>query len=382
PTGEAAAIFAQAGGGAVLGGAIGQVIDALLRPLGYWAQRTAQNRLPDLGQVMTFWLRGDIKDEDLPFFITSHGFPKEMADDFRDLAQLRLDPANWITAFRRKYEDFSKIEADLKDQGWSEDRIEALKFVTLYYPGPTEVMTWAAREVFEPKLREKFQLDKFMPPQFKEWAEKAGITGEVADNYWAAHWALPSIGQVIELWRRKIWDKETVDDFWTELDMVPWVREDLFKLFRAVPTRVDVRRFWDMRTIDETRLRDIYQAMGYWEEDLEDYVLWTKVYVAFPDLMARWSKGWISLDDVRKELTALGMKPERLEEFIQMKVKSTEPERVESERNLTKTDIYKGVKAEAQKKKWRLPKREERTTDNRTWQEIMDGRGTPDRRHR
>ncbi|MBA7592182.1 hypothetical protein ES708_34360 [subsurface metagenome] len=127
--------------------------------------------------------------------------------------------------------------------------------------------------------------------------------------------------------------------------MVPWVREDLFKLFRAIPTRVDVRRFWDMRTIDEPRLRDIYQSMGYWEKDLEDYVLWTKVYTAFPDLIARWSKGWISLDDVRKELTTLGMEPERLEEFIQMKVKAEQPERVAGERDLTKTDIYKGVKA-------------------------------------
>ncbi|GAH98328.1 unnamed protein product, partial [marine sediment metagenome] len=108
-----------------------------------------------------------------------------------------------------------------------------------------------------------------------------------------------------------------------------------------IPTRVDVRRFWDMRTIDEARLRDIYQAMGYWEEDLEDYVLWTKVYVAFPDLMARWSKGWITLDEVRTELTALGMDPERLEEFIQMKVKAGQPERTATERDITKTDIIK-----------------------------------------
>ncbi len=47
------------------------------------------------------------------------------------------------------------------------------------------------------------------------------------------------------------------------------------------------------------------------------------------------------------------------------------------------TEIEELIKqAEAQKKKWRLPKREERTTDNRTWQEIMDGRGHLDRRHR
>ncbi|MBA7481130.1 hypothetical protein ES707_16600 [subsurface metagenome] len=347
PTGEFGALLADSAGGALVGGAIGKILDFLLRPLTLGFSYVPGFVLLEVPQLLALWRRGKITDDELNGRLHQLGLGGDTIPELKSLIDTRLDPANWITAFRRKYEDFSKIEDDLKHQGWSEDRIEALKFVTLYYPGPTEVMTWAAREVFEPELREKFQLDKFMPPEFKEWAEKAGITGEVADNYWAAHWALPSISEVTELWRRKIWDKETVDDFWTELDMVPWVREDLFKLFRAIPTRVDVRRFWDMRTIDETRLRDIYQAMGYWEEDLEDYVLWTKVYVAFPDLMARWSKGWISLDDVRKELTDLGMDPERLEEFIQMKVKSTEPERVESERNLTKTDIYKGVKTGA-----------------------------------
>ncbi|GAH44519.1 unnamed protein product [marine sediment metagenome] len=49
-----------------------------------------------------------------------------------------------------------------------------------------------------------------------------------------------------------------------------------------------------MRTIDETELRALYQRHGYFGKDLENYVIWTKVYVAFPDLMARWSKGWIT----------------------------------------------------------------------------------------
>ncbi|MBA7579235.1 hypothetical protein ES708_21104 [subsurface metagenome] len=60
--------------------------------------------------------------------------------------------------------------------------------------------------------------------------------------------------------------------------------------------------------------------------------------------MARWSKGWITLDEVKSELTGLGMPADRLEELIQTKIKPAESERVTGERNLTKTDIYKGVK--------------------------------------
>ena len=102
-----------------------------------------------------------------------------------------------------------------------------------------------------------------------------------------------------------------------------------------------------MRTIDEARLREIYTFQGYHGKDLDDYVLWTKVYVAFPDLIARWKNGWITLDEVKSELTGYGMPAARLEELIQTKVKTVGPERVEGERDLTKTDIYKGVKTGA-----------------------------------
>ncbi|GAI86690.1 unnamed protein product, partial [marine sediment metagenome] len=48
--------------------------------------------------------------------------------------------------------------------------------------------------------------------------------------------------------------------------------------------------------------------------------------------------------DVRSELTALGMPYDRVEEMIQTKIKPTQPERVEGEKDLTKAEIYAGVK--------------------------------------
>lgn len=260
----------------------------------------------------------------------------------------RLDPDAVIRLWLRGFpspEEAEKWFSDLEDQGWSSEKIGALKELAHYLPSPTEVMTWAAREVFEPELRKKFELDKFLPPEFLEWAAKVGITGEVAKNYWAAHWVLPSLSNVIELWRRQIWDKETVDAFWTELDMVPWVREDLFKLFRAVPTRVDVRRWWDMRTIEEPRLRQIYQSMGYWEEDLEDYVVWTKVYTEFPDLIARYKNNYITEDDVYSRLVKLGMPADRAKELLETKIKNVvAEERVADTTKLTRSLIIKGAK--------------------------------------
>ncbi|GAI98752.1 unnamed protein product, partial [marine sediment metagenome] len=107
-----------------------------------------------------------------------------------------------------------------------------------------------------------------------------------------------------------------------------------------------VRRWWDMRTIDETRLREVYHAQGYYDKDLDDYVLWTKVYVAWPDLIARYKYGYITKDEVKSELTDLGMPADRVDEMMETKIKQAEPERTTKERDLTKTDIYRGVKKE------------------------------------
>ncbi|GAH68500.1 unnamed protein product, partial [marine sediment metagenome] len=121
-------------------------------------------------------------------------------------------------------------------------------------------------------------------------------------------------------------------------------QERLLQLVREIPTRVDVRRWWDMRTIDEAELRSIYQRRGYFGKDLENYVVWTKVYVAFPDLIARWKNGWITFDEVRAELIGYGMPAARAEELLETKFKATAGDKTAAERDITKTDIIKGVK--------------------------------------
>ncbi|GAI73679.1 unnamed protein product, partial [marine sediment metagenome] len=50
------------------------------------------------------------------------------------LKSFRFDPGSIVTAWRRDKAKYEKLFDDLKDQGWSDDRIEALKFVTEFTP--------------------------------------------------------------------------------------------------------------------------------------------------------------------------------------------------------------------------------------------------------
>jgi len=256
----------------------------------------------------------------------------------------RLDPISVITAWRRDKEKYEDLFDDLRDLGWDDKRIEALKFYSLYYPAPADLVHWQAREVFEPHMVERYGLDAELGEIEREPFYKAGMTDEQIQNYWRAHWEHASWMQVVEMLRRNQLTEDELRDWFRLVEIPPFWRDKLIAISWEVPTRVDVRRWWDMRTIDEARLREIYRAQGYHDKDLEDYVLWTKVYVAFPDLVARWNNGWLTEDEVRSELTGLGMPTDRVDEMIQTKIKTTQGERTSSERDITKTDIIKGVK--------------------------------------
>lgn len=262
----------------------------------------------------------------------------------REKRSFRLDPISVITAWRRDPDKYAPYFDDLLDQGWSPERIEALKFFTLYYPSPQDLVRFQAREVLEAEMIERYGLDDEFGNIDLEPFRKAGMSDEIALYYWRAHWEHASWNQVVEMLHRGQLTEAEVSDWFRLVEIPPFWRDKLIATSWNVPTRVDVRRFYDLRTIDETRLREIYTAMGYHGKDLDDYVLWTKIYVELPDLIARWKNGWITLDDARDQLIALGMTAANAEELIQTKVKLEEPDDVKDSKNLTKTEIYKAVK--------------------------------------
>ncbi len=260
------------------------------------------------------------------------------------LHSARLDPATVIQAWLRDKAAGEHFFQDLRDLGWNEDRISAVKELSNIIPGVQDLVRMSVREAFSPEIAEKFGQYQDPPTAVYPWAEKLGLSKEWVDRYWAAHWELPSTSDGFEMLHRGIMTEDDLKLLLRALDVMPYWRDKLINLSWNVPTRVDVRRFWDMRTIDETRLREVYTGLGYHGQDLEDYVLWTKIYVDFPDLLARYKNGWIEIEDVKKELVAMGMKPERAETLIQEKMKNAAIERTITERDLTKADIVSGVK--------------------------------------
>ena len=256
----------------------------------------------------------------------------------------RLDPSSIITAWRRDPIKYEALFGDLKDLGWSDDRIEALKFYTLFLPTADEQTMWLAKEVYEPEMIAKYGLDDEMPVYEQTDFSKVGVNPEQMRNKWRAHWIHASWMEVVEMLHRGLITEEDVWRWFRVVEIPPYWRQLLIETAYTWPTRVDVRRWWDMRTIDETRLRKLYEGMGYRGENLEDYIKWTKVYTDFPMMIARFTKGWITEEEVYNWLITQGIPEERAKYFIEEKVKPEQPERVVKERDLTKAELIKGIK--------------------------------------
>lgn len=247
--------------------------------------------------------------------------------------------------FRAQVDD-TYFRDQLHRLGFADKEIDYLVQSYQVIPIIADLIRMAVREAFTPEIAERFGQYQDYPEAITEWGVKQGLSKDWLTRYWAAHWELPSPEQGYEMLHRGVIDEETLRLLLRALDVMPFWRDKLMAISWAVPTRVDIRRFWDMRTIDEARLRELYTAFGYHGKDLEDYILWTKVYVAWPDLLARFKNGWITLEDVRSELTRLGMPTDRVQEMIETVVKPDAAERTTAERALTKAEIVKGVKNE------------------------------------
>jgi len=264
---------------------------------------------------------------------------------YRTLPTVLPPESTIIVARHRKLISDDEFYSLMQRLGYSRERADILWHTSFFYPTPSDLVSWQAREVFEEDAVRKYGLDAEFERIRKEPFYRAGMDDEQIRNYWRAHWQHASWTQVAEMLHRNQLTKDEVWEWFRLVEIPPYWRDKFIAVSYSPYTRVDVRRMWDMRTIDESELMRTYLDLGYDEEHATNMVIWTKVYTAFPDLIARFRNGWITSDQVLDELIQMGMPANRAKELLETKIKTpVKAERLAKERDLTKTEILKGLK--------------------------------------
>lgn len=346
PTGAWPAMLAIGAGMGMMGGAIGTITDAMFLPMGRAMMKKVTTRIMDTMALITAARRVGKDEVDYYGHMAENGFDKTWADWWWTITEFRLEPGIITTAWRRDKAKYEKLFSDLRDQGWTEERIEALKFATLVYPGPRDMVDFQAHEVFEPDMVAKYGLDAEVEGIERERFYEIGMSDEIIEEYWRNHWVHPAWGQVLDMYHR---GELTYDDVWSwfrVIEIPPYWRDKMIAISWSLPNRIETRMMARYGLVDKAWLVEHLKRIGLHEDYRSiaaDFMLAMGIRM---DVAARYSKGWLTADEVKSEIATFGMSEDINDRLYKWIVKNVGPEKVEDERSLTKTEIYAGVKKE------------------------------------
>lgn len=251
--------------------------------MNYTLNRLVPNAEVDPGTLIELYFRGHIDFSTLADRLRTHGYDVSKAREFLLISKRIFTIEQAIYAYRRGIISEAEFKAIMKANGVDERDIDKYLRITEYFPPPQDIIRFAVREVFTPEIVKKYRMDEDLPKEYLELAKQVGIPEEVAKWYWYAHWELPSLTMGFEMFRRKIIDAEELKTLMRTLDIMPGWRDKLLQLAYEIPTRVDVRRMYEMGVIDRNKVKEYYEKMGYTPEDAEILTQWTEIEYARED---------------------------------------------------------------------------------------------------
>ena len=138
-------------------------------------------------------------------------------------------------------------------------------------PGVQDVVRFLVREVFSPELRVQLELDTDFPEESIPEFESAGVRGDTAKDYWAAHWQLPSTQLAFTMLHRGEITEDQLDLILRANDVLPLFREPIKAVAYSPLTRVDVRRMHAIGLItSKEELIKRYKDLGFSDQPTED----------------------------------------------------------------------------------------------------------------
>jgi len=331
-----------------LGGmAVGSLWDTLFEPI---RREIAKAITPfDLSadQLAELATRGYISEAEFVERAKGWGFSEERARELLKLRKELFDVEEIYRAWRLGFISDAQKTDFLRKLGYTDEQIKLLDKLTEAYPSPSDIISFAVREVFSEEVVKKYGYDQDVPPAYIEWAKKLGLSEEFAKWYWRAHWEIPSPTQAVELLSRGIIDPEDFDTVLKIHDVAPYWRPRMLALAYDPYTRVDVRRMYELGILSDDDLIKAAKAAGYaTKEDLErlkaligDPAAASRLFVGSAEAYAQWIKsevlepwrndvirairkayvnGLISREKAKEYMTAVGYNEKLLDQVLDM----------------------------------------------------------------
>ena len=213
--------------------------------------------------------------------IRSAGYTEEQADILINLDKLEITENQAVRLWLRGLTTEGELNNQLRVLGYQIKDLPSVRELAHVLPPVQDLILMAVREVFTPEIAQRFGQFQDFPEAFVVEAAKVGLTRKIALNYWAAHWALPSLTMGFEMLHRRVITDDDIDLLMRAHDVMPFWRDKVKAISYRPFTRVDVRRMHKIGVLDDDQVLSAYLDLGYNQEKAKSYVEFTKLYNEF-----------------------------------------------------------------------------------------------------
>ncbi len=213
------------------------------------AVSAAQRELADAGYVADIGARAGYPDADIALAVK--------------LGEQQPTLTDLVTMYHREVISEGDLVARFRRLGYTAADAAALAGIAPVIPPLSDLVRFAVREAFPGQTGFGGARGSGVPGGFVTAAKHLGLSPEFAQSYWAAHWELPSVGQVFEMYHRGIIDEAILRAYLVEADVAPEWRDRLTAISFNPLTRVDVRRMFATGVIGAGELQQAYEDIGY-----------------------------------------------------------------------------------------------------------------------
>lgn len=144
-----------------------------------------------------------------------------------------------------------------------------LEAIARRIPTPTDMVRFAVRDVYDPASVAELGIGAEFPERFADEVAQHGMSREHAEQYWRAHWRLPSARQGYQMVWRGVMGLPELRGLLKALDYPPLWRERLFEIAFIKPGRIDLKRMLRHGILDRDGVEAGYRALGYAPADAE-----------------------------------------------------------------------------------------------------------------
>jgi len=351
-------------------------------------------RAPDLDAAIRAWQRAEISTTELKTYALRHGFSDDVLNVFIAAARQMATASEVVDAYVKREIDAIEARSRLRKLGYNDDDVELLLKTAYRLPSTSEILTawfrelitddeaadmlarqgyrpedipllmetaWAlpslsdlirmmVRDVFNEAVVARYGYDEEYPAEVEEWVKKQGMDPKWAKYYWRAHWELPSPTMAYEMFRRKLITLEDIDTLLKIADYPRFWREKMVQLAYELPTRVDVRRMYDLGVIDERRVYEFYTQLGYREDVAEALTEFTIADTISEErtklrnqLLECFEYGMITEQELRQSLKALRYNDNAIDVIVEAKKLELEREYLKAQVEIVRERYMQGI---------------------------------------